>query len=47
MTALGLQIHVSALRQAGLKPFLLGAMLFLFGGGYAINRLMLGHLGLN
>lgn len=40
MAALGLTTHVSAIRQAGLKPLLLGALLFawLIVGGAFINR---------
>ncbi len=39
MAALGLTTHVSALRQAGIKPLLLALLLFawLIGGGLAIN----------
>jgi uncharacterized integral membrane protein (TIGR00698 family) len=39
MAALGLRTHVSAFRQAGPRPLLLGACLFLFltVGGYFIN----------
>ena len=39
MAALGLTTHVSALRQAGAKPILLAALLFvwLLAGGMAIN----------
>ena len=39
MAALGLTTHASALRQAGLKPLLLAAVLFgwLLTGGLAIN----------
>lgn len=42
MSALGLTTHVSAMRQAGMKPILLGAILFIwliFGGAF-INRLV-------
>jgi len=42
MASLGLTTHLSAIRQAGLKPMLLGSVLFLWliiGGG-AINRLI-------
>jgi len=42
MAALGLTTHLSAIRQAGLKPMLLGCILFLWliiGGG-TINRLV-------
>jgi len=40
MAALGLRTHVGAIRQAGLRPLLLAAALFVFLvlGGYAINR---------
>jgi uncharacterized integral membrane protein (TIGR00698 family) len=40
MAALGLRTHVGAIRQAGLRPLLLAAALFVFlvFGGYAINR---------
>jgi uncharacterized integral membrane protein (TIGR00698 family) len=40
MAALGLRTHVGAIRQAGLRPRLLAAALFVFLvlGGYAINR---------
>ena len=39
MAALGLSTHVSAIRKAGIKPLLLGALLFgwLIAGGAAIN----------
>lgn len=39
MAALGLTTHVSAIRQAGIKPLALAALLFawLVGGGLAIN----------
>ncbi|MDN5681855.1 MAG: putative sulfate exporter family transporter, partial [Ewingella sp.] len=42
MAALGLTTHVSALRQAGLKPILLAAVLFiwLIVGGAGINGLV-------
>ena len=42
MAALGLTTHVSALRKAGVRPLLLGSLLFiwlLLGGG-AINLLV-------
>jgi uncharacterized integral membrane protein (TIGR00698 family) len=44
MAALGLTTRVSALRQAGLKPLLLGAILFawLIIGGAIINRAVMG-----
>jgi uncharacterized integral membrane protein (TIGR00698 family) len=39
MTALGLRTHIGAIRQAGAKPLLLAAVLFLFLtlGGYLLN----------
>jgi uncharacterized integral membrane protein (TIGR00698 family) len=39
MAALGLTTHVSAIRNAGIKPLALAALLFawLIGGGFAIN----------
>src|SRR3546814_530702 len=39
MAALGLRTHVGAIRQAGIRPLLLAAALFVFllVGGYAIN----------
>jgi uncharacterized integral membrane protein (TIGR00698 family) len=42
MAALGLTTHVSAIRQAGIKPLLLGGLLFvwLIGGGAVINSLV-------
>lgn len=42
MAALGLTTHVSAMRQAGIKPLLLGATLFawLIAGGAAINTVI-------
>jgi uncharacterized integral membrane protein (TIGR00698 family) len=42
MAALGLRTHFGAIRQAGVKPLLLAAALFLFLvlGGYAVNRLV-------
>jgi uncharacterized integral membrane protein (TIGR00698 family) len=42
MAALGLSTHLSAIRQAGLKPLLLGCILFvwLIIGGGTINRLV-------
>jgi uncharacterized membrane protein YadS len=41
MGALGLTTHLSAIRRAGIKPLLLGGLLFvwLVGGGAAINSL--------
>jgi uncharacterized integral membrane protein (TIGR00698 family) len=46
MSALGLCTHVGALRQAGVKPLLLGSLLFawLIVGGAAINALVGNHL---
>ncbi len=42
MAALGLRTHFGAIRQAGVKPLLLAAALFMFLvlGGYAVNRLV-------
>lgn len=42
MAALGWSTRASMLQQAGLRPLMLGAMLFVFllGGGYAINRIV-------
>jgi len=42
MAALGLRTHGGAIRQAGVKPLLLAATLFVFlaVGGYAINRMV-------
>lgn len=42
MAALGLRTHAGAIRQAGVKPLLLAATLFVFlaVGGYAINRMV-------
>jgi len=42
MAALGLRTHMSAIRQAGARPLMLAASLFLFlvVGGYAVNRLI-------
>jgi len=47
MAALGVTTHVSALRQAGLKPLLLAALLFtwLMAGGFAIQHAVLALLG--
>ena len=47
MAALGLTTHVSAIRQAGVKPLLLGAMLFvwLIAGGALINHMVAALLG--
>lgn len=44
MGALGLTTHLSAVRRAGVKPLLLGALLFvwLVAGGAVINRLVAG-----
>jgi len=46
MAALGLRTHVGAIREAGLRPLLLAAVLFAFlvVGGYAINRFVSGLL---
>jgi len=46
MAALGLRTHVGAIRQAGLRPLLPAAVLFVFlvVGGYAINRSVIGLL---
>jgi uncharacterized integral membrane protein (TIGR00698 family) len=42
MAALGLRTHAGAIRQAGVKPLLLAATLFVFlaVGGYVINRMV-------
>ena len=42
MAALGLRTHVSAIRQAGVRPLILAAALFLFLllGGYGLNLLV-------
>jgi len=42
MTALGLQTRFSALRQAGPKPLILSALLFvlLLGGGFSVHQLL-------
>jgi uncharacterized integral membrane protein (TIGR00698 family) len=47
MAALGLRTHAGAIRQAGVKPLLLAATLFVFlaVGGYAINRMVTHWLG--
>ena len=47
MAALGLRTHIGAIRQAGLQPLLLAAVLFVFllMGGYAINRSVISLLG--
>jgi uncharacterized integral membrane protein (TIGR00698 family) len=47
MAALGLATHMRAVHQAGIKPLLLGGMLFfwLIIGGGLINRLIAGWLG--
>jgi uncharacterized membrane protein YadS len=44
MGALGLSTHLSAIRKAGLKPLLLGALLFgwLIAGGALVNSLVSG-----
>jgi uncharacterized integral membrane protein (TIGR00698 family) len=46
MGALGLTTHISAIRRAGIKPLLLGALLFawLIGGGVLINSVVAGWL---
>jgi uncharacterized integral membrane protein (TIGR00698 family) len=46
MGALGLTTHISAIRRAGIKPLLLGGLLFawLIGGGVLINSLVAGWL---
>jgi uncharacterized integral membrane protein (TIGR00698 family) len=46
MGALGLTTHISAIRRAGIKPLLLGGLLFawLIGGGVLINSVMEGWL---
>jgi uncharacterized integral membrane protein (TIGR00698 family) len=42
MAALGLRTHLGAIQQAGVKPLLLAASLFIFLvlGGYAVNRMV-------
>ena len=42
MVALGLKTHLKVVRQAGIKPLLLGLVLFIFlvCGGAVINRLL-------
>lgn len=47
MAALGLRTHASAIRQAGARPLLLAASLFVFlsVGGYFINRAVIHLLG--
>jgi uncharacterized integral membrane protein (TIGR00698 family) len=47
MAGLGLRTHVGAIRQAGVKPLLLAASLFIFlaVGGYAVNRIVTQWLG--
>lgn len=47
MGALGLTTHLSAIRKAGIKPLLLGAVLFawLVGGGALINSLVMHWFG--
>jgi uncharacterized integral membrane protein (TIGR00698 family) len=47
MAALGLRTHVGAIRQAGVKPLLLAATLFIFlaVGGYGVNRMVAQWLG--
>lgn len=47
MAALGLRTHAGAIRQAGLKPLMLAATLFVFlvVGGYGINLAVMHWLG--
>jgi uncharacterized membrane protein YadS len=42
MAALGLRTHIGAIQQAGVRPLLLAASLFIFLvlGGYAVNRMV-------
>jgi uncharacterized integral membrane protein (TIGR00698 family) len=42
MAALGLRTHIGAIQQAGVRPLLLAASLFVFLvlGGYAVNRMV-------
>jgi uncharacterized integral membrane protein (TIGR00698 family) len=46
MGALGLTTHISAIQRAGIKPLLLGGLLFawLIGGGVLINSIVAGWL---
>jgi uncharacterized integral membrane protein (TIGR00698 family) len=46
MGALGLTTHISAIRRAGIKPLLLGGLLFawLIGGGVLINSIVAGWM---
>ena len=46
MGALGLTTHISAIRRAGIKPLLLGGLLFawLIGGGVLINSIVTGWM---
>lgn len=46
MIALGLTTHISAIKKAGVKPLLLGMLLFIWLvlGGLAVNLLMQGFL---
>ena len=46
MGALGLTTHISAIRRAGIKPLLLGGLLFawLIGGGVLINSVVAGWM---
>lgn len=48
MGALGLTTHISAIRQAGIKPILLGLVIFiwLIVGGALINQLVMSAFGL-
>jgi uncharacterized integral membrane protein (TIGR00698 family) len=47
MAGLGLTTHVSAIRRAGVKPLMLGTLLFIWlvAGGAAINRVVMTLLG--
>jgi uncharacterized integral membrane protein (TIGR00698 family) len=47
MAALGLTTHLAAIRRAGVKPMLLGAVLFIWlvAGGAAINSVVSGTMG--
>jgi len=47
MAGLGLTTHVSAIRRAGVKPLMLGTLLFIWlvAGGAAINRVVMALLG--
>ena len=39
MTALGLTTHIRAIKQAGVKPLILGGLVYLWltGGGFVLN----------